>query len=195
MKRRKKPVHLRNAESTRDAILQSARRLFAASGYDGAGVREIAAGAGVTAMMVNRYFGSKEQLFAEVVAHMMQAPSVFTKEIVSSSTPGHDIAAALVRVTKTGAAPLDGFLILLRSLSSPAAAKIGREQIERYHQRTMTEAVSGDLASERAALVLSMVAGVQMMRQMFRLASLADARPEVIVSLLGPLLQRIIDGG
>lgn len=51
----------RDAEATREAILASARRAFALSGYDGAGVRDIAAGAGVTAMMVNRYFGSKEQ--------------------------------------------------------------------------------------------------------------------------------------
>lgn len=43
------------------------RAAFTASGYDGVGVREIAAGAGVTAMLVNRYFGSKEQLFAEAV--------------------------------------------------------------------------------------------------------------------------------
>ena len=62
------PRRRRNAAATREAILQSARVAFARSGYDGAGVREIAESAGVTAMMVNRYFGSKEKLFAEVVA-------------------------------------------------------------------------------------------------------------------------------
>lgn len=190
----KKPVRRRNAQSTREAILQSARRAFATSGYDGAGVREIAADAGVTAMMVNRYFGSKEQLFAEVVAQTMETPSILTKEILTSPTPGHDIAAALVNITKTGSAPLDGFLVLLRSASSPHAAKIGREQIERHHQRTMTEALSGKLARERAALVLAIVAGVQMMRQMLRLSPLADAKPEVLARLLGPVFQQIIDG-
>src|SRR5258708_7811421 len=55
------------AEKTRLAILASARRAFAEFGYDGAGVRAIASGAGVTAMMVNRYFGSKEGLFGDVV--------------------------------------------------------------------------------------------------------------------------------
>ena len=62
------PARRRNAAATREAILASARRAFARAGYDGAGVREIAAGAGVTAMLVNRYFGSKEQLFAEAIA-------------------------------------------------------------------------------------------------------------------------------
>ena len=57
----------RNAAATRAAILQSAIEHFAGAGYDGAGVRQIAKDAGVTAMLVNRYFGSKEQLFAEAV--------------------------------------------------------------------------------------------------------------------------------
>src|SRR5712672_567507 len=60
------PVRRRDAGATREAILASARLAFIRSGYDGAGVREIAEGAGVTAMLVNRYFGSKERLFADV---------------------------------------------------------------------------------------------------------------------------------
>ena len=191
---KKKAVQRRNAEATREAILVSARRAFAAAGYDGAGVREIAAGAGVTAMMVNRYFGSKEQLFAEVVAETMQTPTILTKKILTSPTAGHDIAAALVDITKTGAAPLDGFLVLLHSASSPHAARIGRQQVERHHQRTMTEALSGPLARERAALVLAIVAGVQMMRQMLGLSALADAKPEHLARLLGPVFQQLVDG-
>ena len=71
--RRKRP---RNAAATRQAILQSARQAFARAGYSGAGVREIAHGAGVTAMLVNRYFGSKERLFAEAVAESMATTGV-----------------------------------------------------------------------------------------------------------------------
>jgi AcrR family transcriptional regulator len=92
-------------------------------------VREIAAGAGVTAMLVNRYFGSKELLFAEVT---MATPTILTEEILTSSTPGEAIAAALVNITETGA-PLEGFLIMLRSASSTRAAEIGREQIENHY--------------------------------------------------------------
>ncbi|MGW2778631.1 TetR/AcrR family transcriptional regulator [Streptomyces olivaceoviridis] len=52
----------RNAAATREAVLRSAVETFTRSGYDGAGVREIAEGAGVSAMMVNRCSGSKENL-------------------------------------------------------------------------------------------------------------------------------------
>src|SRR5512143_1362524 len=57
----------RDAAATREAILEAATRHFAARGYDRAGVREIAADVGVNAALVNRYFGSKEGLFAEVI--------------------------------------------------------------------------------------------------------------------------------
>ena len=61
------PKRRRDAAATRSAILEAATRRFAFEGYQNAGVREIAADAGVDAAMVNRYFGSKEGLFAEVV--------------------------------------------------------------------------------------------------------------------------------
>lgn len=194
MKQRSKQPRPRNASATREAILTSARRAFAESGYNGAGVREIAEGAGVTAMLVNRYFGSKEELFAEVSAQTMATPTILTREILESPTPGEDIAAALVGLTDAGATPLDGFLIMHRSGSSKRAAEIGREQIEKHHHKTMTNALSGPLAAQRAALVLSLVAGVQMMRQMIALPALADAKPKALVKLLAPLFQKLIDG-
>jgi len=188
------PARRRNAAATRAAILASARRAFARVGYDGVGVREIAKGAGVTAMLVNRYFGSKEQLFAEVVAEAMATPHILTQEILTSPTLGEDLAAALIEQTKRGAIPLDGFLLMLHSASSKRAAEIGREQLEKHHHKVLTAALRGVLAPQRAALVLSLIAGVQVMRQMLGLSALAEAEPEALVKLLGPVFEQIIAG-
>src|SRR6516165_5702651 len=65
------PKRRRDAAATRQAILEAATGRFAAQGYERAGVREIAADAGVTAALVNRYFGSKEGLFAEVIGRAL----------------------------------------------------------------------------------------------------------------------------
>ena len=188
------PARRRNAAATREAILLSARRAFARAGYDGAGVREIAAGAGVTAMLVNRYFGSKEQLFAEVIAATMASPTILTRENLQSARLGETIAARLVDITRTGDTPLEGFLIMLHSASSRRAAEIGREQIENGHQKVMTGALRGPSAPQRAALILSIVAGFQVMRQMIGLSALAEADPAALTRLLAPLFQRLIDG-
>jgi AcrR family transcriptional regulator len=192
--RRPTPVRRRNAVSTRQAILASARLAFARVGYDGAGVREIAKGAGVTAMLVNRYFGSKEQLFAEVLADTMAAPSILTEAFTNSRTPAADIAAALVEKMKPGVTPLDGFLIMFHSASSARAAAIGREQIESHHHKLVAAALGGRLAAERAALILSVIAGFQVMRQMIGLSALAEAEPKALTRMLGQLFQQLIEG-
>ncbi|ATQ42076.1 TetR/AcrR family transcriptional regulator [Caulobacter mirabilis] len=188
------PPRRRNATATREAILKSARAAFARSGYDGTGVREIAQGAGVTAMMINRYFGSKEQLFAEVVADTMADPVILTRENLGSEDLAASMARALVDLTAPDAEPLDGFQIMFHSAASRHAAEISRDQIEQRHQRAMTQALSGGLAPERAALALSLVAGVQVMRQMIGLKALTEADPEALEALLTPLFRALIEG-
>jgi len=183
----------RNAAATRAAILASARKAFAKSGYDGAGVREIAAGAGVTAMLVNRYFGSKEQLFAEVAADTMRDPVILTAETLAAPDFAAALAKALIQVTAPGAAPLDGFLILLNSASSPKAARIGREWVGRGHQSTLETALKGPLAAERAGVFLALVAGMQAMRQMMEIPALAQADPQALEALLVPMLRALIE--
>jgi AcrR family transcriptional regulator len=194
MKKKTPPPRRRDAAATRAAILDSARQAFARAGYDRVGVRELAKGAGVTAMLVNRYFGSKEHLFAEVVADIMARPMILTQSTLKSSTAGIEIAAALVGLTTAGGTPLDGFNIMLYSASSARAAEIGREQIEAHYHKVLTAAVRGEHAAQRAALVLAFVAGVQVMRQMIGLSALAECPPEVLVKILGPVFQRLMDG-
>ncbi|WP_177431182.1 MULTISPECIES: TetR/AcrR family transcriptional regulator [Pseudomonas] len=184
----------RDAAVTREAILLSARKAFAQSGYDGAGVIEIAAGAGVTAMLVNRYFGSKEALFAEVIADTMASPIILTPDNLSAQNLGRTIATALVSITEAGNKPLEGFLIMLHSATSKRAAIIGREQVEKGHQATMAAALKGAHHEERAALVIALVSGFQVMRQMLELSALAKADPQVLIDLLTPLFQQLVDG-
>jgi AcrR family transcriptional regulator len=192
-KKPKKPLpRRRDAAATRAAILASARRAFARAGYDGAGVREIARGAGVTAMMVNRYFGSKEKLFAEVVAATMAAPVILARGVLGSKRRAQDMAVALVALTEASATPLDGFRIMLASASSKRAAQIARVEIEKRYQKLLTDALSGSHAAQRAALVFALVAGVQVMRQIIALPALADADSDLLVNLLMPLFQRLV---
>ena len=52
--------------ATRAAILEAAKKLFAAKGFDAATVRDICNEAGVNIALVSRYFGSKSGLYTEV---------------------------------------------------------------------------------------------------------------------------------
>ncbi len=57
---------------TRDNILQIARIRFAAHGFDAASVRDIANEAGVTHTVIRYHFGSKMQLWKDVVTGMYE---------------------------------------------------------------------------------------------------------------------------
>lgn len=57
----------KNPETTREKLLRSAGQIFAQKGLDGARVDEIAADAGVNKRMIYHYFGSKEDLYTEVL--------------------------------------------------------------------------------------------------------------------------------
>lgn len=183
----------RNAAATRAAILESARIAFIRSGYDGAGVREIAEGAGVTAMLINRYFGSKEELFAEVLERANENPIIATSDNLRSPDRARLVAKMLLEVTAPDATALDGFLIMLRSMSSDAAIRIAREVVERNHQRNVTMALSGKAAPQRAALLLSLVAGVQIMRQTIGLAALNTESSTDLQDILAPIIRQLMD--
>lgn len=188
------PARKRDAPATRAAILIAAREAFAAAGYDGSGVREIASKAGVTAMMVNHYFGSKERLFAEVLANTLANPAIITDDALASPTLARSMADALIARSRSDNAPLDGFLILIKSAANPRAAEIGREQIERFQQQRMADAVKGEPAMQRAAIALSLIAGFQLMRQMIGLHALVDAAPEELARIMTPVFETIIQG-
>src|SRR2546430_12179062 len=74
---------------TKARILASARKHFAASGYERATIRAIAAGARIDPAMVMRYYGNKEGLFAAAAEFDLRLPDL-------SALPRKDIGAALV---------------------------------------------------------------------------------------------------
>lgn len=189
-----RPKRQRDATATRAAILASARQAFAEVGYDGAGVRQIAQGAGVTAMLVNRYFGSKERLFAEVIAAIMAEPVLLTADRLSAAQGDLGFADALVALTAADGPRLDGFRIMCRSASSATAAAVGREQIEAHYHRALTMALPGVHAAERAAVILAVVAGLQIMRQMIGLKALAQCPPATLAEILTPVFRHLWSG-
>jgi len=56
---RDRPDELESGETTRERLIQSAERLFAARGFDGVSVRDIANDAKVNSAMVGYYFEAR----------------------------------------------------------------------------------------------------------------------------------------
>ena len=59
-------TEVKGRNATRAAILDAAKKIFAAKGFGAATVRDICTEAGANIALVSRYFGSKGELYAEV---------------------------------------------------------------------------------------------------------------------------------
>ncbi|PZU88399.1 MAG: TetR/AcrR family transcriptional regulator [Chryseobacterium sp.] len=66
-------------------IMMVAEKLFAANGYNGTSVRDIAAKAKVNVSMISYYFGSKENLLEELFKWRMEEGLNFAKNILENS--------------------------------------------------------------------------------------------------------------
>jgi AcrR family transcriptional regulator len=176
------PKRRRDAAATRTAILEAATRRFAFQGYQGAGVREIAADAGVDAAMVNRYFGSKEGLFAEVVEHAIDIRYLVDGDRAT-------LAERLARAVVYGRADVAGdrripLLLILRSATETSAAELIGPSLDRNLLQPLAEHLDGPDAKVRAAMVIAQCAGFSMLHQMIRPRVLAEAQQEELVVLL-----------
>ncbi len=184
------PKRRRDAAATREAILEAATRRFATQGYERAGVREIAADAGVTAALVNRYFGSKEGLFAEVIRRALDMGHLL------EGRPG-DLADHLARVMVYGRedsrdwgyTPL---LLLLHSATVPGALKLFRRDLDRNELPILAEQIGGDDAAVRAVMVMAQLTGFAIVYRVLRPKAFADARGEELVALLSAALAACI---
>ena len=68
-----------NHPETKAKIIAAAQEVFAEKGYSGAGTRDIAAAAGVSAALLQRYFGSKAGIFEAVLNNLIPEDLDFSK--------------------------------------------------------------------------------------------------------------------
>lgn len=178
----------KNAAATRGAILTAAREAFTRLGYDGAGLREIAGAAGANQALVNRYFGSKEGLFAEAV------PAAFEiAPLLRDERDGFAEALARYVLTKDKGA-LEGFdptLAMLRSVGNPKAAALMRDGMERRFIEPLADWMGGSDAKVRAGLFVAVLAGVAVMRDVLAVAPLDDDLDRT-VQWMSPLLDLLV---
>jgi TetR/AcrR family transcriptional regulator len=135
-----------DADATRARILQSALHLFSAHGIDGASIREVAKGAGVSLAMVHHYFGTKDDLHRAVI-DSMYAELATMREMLVTAIAGSEsiedlIESAVVEGYRFARTHVTEVRLMLRdAVLAGELPRGGRESLEPFL----------DLASERLA--------------------------------------------
>ena len=185
-------------EATRRAILEAAREQFSVRGYDQVGLRDIAAAAGATAALVNRYFGTKEQLFRAVLDS--GRPQFFGRLLADRAEFG-DTVARLIVYGDGAPASADvaarrargNVSYIVHSLGSPTVMGLLRELLDDELVPRLAEWFGGRDARLRAEAVYACFLGVHALQQVVGTAALTDADGERLVAVLAPMLQACVD--
>jgi AcrR family transcriptional regulator len=180
---------------TREAITEAARRQFAELGYRDTTLRSVGAAAGVDARLVLHYFGSKRQLFAQVVELPLDPDLVFAR---LSESDGHDMgqraAEVFLSVLDDPRARRALVALVRAAVSEPEAAEAIRDMLTERLLTPLARRVGGDQPELRAGLMASQMVGLAMARHVVALGPLAAATREQLVRALGPAFTHYLTG-
>ena len=178
---------------TRAAIRAAAAHQFAERGFDRTSLRSIAAEAGVDQKLVAHFFGTKQQLFVEVV----QLP--FDPAEVVPAVFGGDQERAGERVAEFVLGLLEDpesrrpFVGLVRAATTePEAARMVQELLTREILARIVAELGSDDADLRASLLGSQVVGLLMARYIVRIEPLASLPAPRVAAAIGPNLHRYL---
>jgi sugar phosphate isomerase/epimerase/AcrR family transcriptional regulator len=178
---------------TRERILEAARAEFAERGYDKTSVRGIAKAAGVDPALVHHYFGTKDEVFAAAIELSFE-PALIIPAIVGESAEGigERLARYFLSVWENPVTRAPLLAVIRSALTHEAAAKVLRG----FVLRRLLQRVAADLdvpdPEFRAELAASHMIGIAILRYVVQVEPLASARPEDIVAMVAPTLQRYL---
>ena len=88
----------RDADRSKEQILQAAENAFAEKGFYGARVDEIADGANINKRMLYAYFGDKEALYKQVLFRVYARMEAVEKELTSYAYSGEQLIREIIKV-------------------------------------------------------------------------------------------------
>lgn len=128
-----------NAPETRRRILDSAADAFAAHGYSGASMRDIAEGLGITKAALYYHFASKEDLLDGLVHPVMQAMADFVETAQTGDLNVEQILSGFIDLT------IDSVPALFPLMVDPGARTAIKE---RYDFQGLTGRIEAALAAD-----------------------------------------------
>jgi AcrR family transcriptional regulator len=177
-----------HADQTTQAILNAALHVFAERSYSEAGVRDIAAHAGVNPALIARYYGSKLKLFEAALEASLDA-TVFTrvdKPVFGETMAGIFCAPENRKATR----PLPMIVFAAGDREARASAL----KMLRKHIMAPLELWFGeDDAKERVAQFLAVATGFFTYRLMLPLGPMKGEISPSMRSWLAGALQEIVD--
>ncbi|MDN3241939.1 TetR/AcrR family transcriptional regulator [Glycomyces tritici] len=183
----------RDRDATRAALLEAARRRFTEHGFDGTGVRDIAADAGVDPTLIFRYFGSKQALFTEAVH--VEVPEGLGRDPRRGLVELADALLGEVVFADRGEPGTEHpLLVMLRSAGRPEVRAQLRDQVCGEYLADFAKRSGGEDAELRAEILGALLVGMGLMRSVIGTPALSaasyDQTRAIVAAMVGALQER-----
>jgi AcrR family transcriptional regulator len=183
---------------TRGQIIDAAKRVFAAKGYDGASLRAVAREAEVDPALVHHYFDGKASLFVAAMALPFDPRTVSMHEHPDRSTSaGTMVVTGFLTMWDHAEGTGSSFASCVAGMAaSTNVADAMREFVaERIWEKSpVNDGESDDMTRQRRALVSSQLMGLAFIRYILRVPPISTTTPEEIARWAGPTLDRYMVG-
>lgn len=182
----------RRSDATRAAILEAARRRFAADGFRKATIRAIAADAAIDPSMVMRYYGNKDGLFAAAVNVELALPDLGA---VDPAELGRVVVGRFLELWERPPQS-ETLQTLLRSALGDDEIVVNRIR-EVFAGQVMPAVLRlGDPADapRRAGLVVTQLLGLALCRYVLRLPPVVALTHDQLITDIGGTIQRYLAG-
>jgi AcrR family transcriptional regulator len=183
-------------DDVRDAVLDSARAAFHARGYVRTSMKGVAAAAGVAPEVVNRYWNSKESLFAAAM-RLPFDPASAVPELVAPGLDGmgERLTRAVLEMLSDEDTRNDLIALFQAGASTAKAAKGMQQFLEQSVVDRLVRYIGVPDARLRVNLIMSYLLGVATSRYILRLEPLASMSEDDVVKLVAPTVQDWLDPG
>ena len=176
----------RNAPKTKARILTAAQQAFSELGYSQAGIREIAAIAGVSSPMLLRYFGSKAGLFEAALTEATRLDRIFEQ---GREGFGEHLTRLLLDVDLDIKAPA----MVALSTGDPEARAIATRVTEKHVIGPLTQWLGPPEARARAVQITMICMGFVTYTRQLPLTPAVKGIDKKLAKWLAQTLQAIVD--
>ncbi len=179
--------------STRKAVLDAARARFASDGFAATTIRLVAADAEVDVSQVMQFFGSKDELFAAVMAVPASALKRFNTLYEGPDEHlGERVVRAYLMAWEGVPEESEPLMATLHGAMVNAQA---RDQLRDFIQARLLAGTSERLGSDaalRVGLAMSLLIGLVVCRRIIGVPVLVAVETEELVMLVAPAIQQIL---
>lgn len=187
---------LKKSEQTKLKIITAAKKYFTFRSYDQVGLREIAKDAGVDVSLINRYFGSKKNLYQVIIEEVYgtnkpNSNSETKSSMFDNANIGQLLAYHMIKIQSNDIYAARNNLFL-QSITSETASEIIAPQFYDCFVKQIENTISGSAAKMKAELISSLIIGSSAIFTLFKRNITQDYDEEEFIHAVSKMINSIL---